>query len=158
MEQGREAPGRHGKRRLREGFARSVIAARTVERGKNPEDGTGGGLATLTHQSGGSAAALATRGTRRRRVRGRKNPRRGGSRAHENASAHSPYGLWGEAEKERGRHRRERTLKRNPTPREALRNLRPGVRLDEKTPEAVETAWGARPKPIRRYSPCTTNL
>jgi hypothetical protein len=46
----------------------------------------------------------------------------------------------------------------NPTPREALRNERPGVRLDEETPEAVETAWGARPKPIRRYSPCTTNL
>jgi len=131
-----------------------VIAARTVERGKNPEDGTGGGLATLTHPNDGSAADRATRGTRRRRVRGRKNPRRGGSRASERFG---PL-RWGEAEKELGRHIRERTLKRNPTPREDLRNSRPGVRLDEETPEAVETAWGARPKPIRRYSPSTTNL
>jgi len=36
-----------------------VIAARTVERGRNPEDGTGEGLATLAHHSDGSAAAAA---------------------------------------------------------------------------------------------------
>jgi len=32
----------------RKGFVRAASAARTVERGKNPEDGTGGGLATST--------------------------------------------------------------------------------------------------------------
>jgi hypothetical protein len=30
-------------------FVRAVCVARTVERGKNPEDGTGEGLATFTH-------------------------------------------------------------------------------------------------------------
>jgi hypothetical protein len=36
-----------------------VIAARTVERGKNPEDGTGKGLATLAHHGDGSAVDAA---------------------------------------------------------------------------------------------------
>jgi hypothetical protein len=31
-----------------QGFVRAACVARTVERGKNPEDGTGGGLATST--------------------------------------------------------------------------------------------------------------
>lgn len=40
----------------REGFVRSATAAGSVERGKNPEDGTGEGVATLAHYRGGSAA------------------------------------------------------------------------------------------------------
>jgi len=33
---------------IRKGLVRAASVARTVERGKNPEDGTGGGLATST--------------------------------------------------------------------------------------------------------------
>jgi len=33
---------------IRKGHVRAACVARTVERGKNPEDGTGGGLATST--------------------------------------------------------------------------------------------------------------
>jgi len=33
---------------FRKGIVRAASAARSVERGKNPEDGTGEGLATLT--------------------------------------------------------------------------------------------------------------
>jgi hypothetical protein len=51
-----------------------VIAARTVERGRNPEDGTGKGLATLAHHGDGSAAAAAKRGTRRSVFEGAGNP------------------------------------------------------------------------------------
>jgi len=47
MKEGREASGRHGGGGLRKGFVRAASAARTVERGKNPEDGTGEGLATF---------------------------------------------------------------------------------------------------------------
>jgi hypothetical protein len=52
MEQGREASGRHGKRWTSQGSERAASAARTVERGKNPEDGTGEGLATLVLRGG----------------------------------------------------------------------------------------------------------
>jgi hypothetical protein len=52
MEQGREASGRHGERRASQGLERAASAARTVEGGKNPEDGTGGGVATLTFRCG----------------------------------------------------------------------------------------------------------
>jgi len=47
MEQGREASGRHGGRRAPRGVRTFRGAARTVERGKNPEDGTGEELALL---------------------------------------------------------------------------------------------------------------
>jgi len=51
MEQGREASGRHGIRRTPEMYILGVrtrrVQARTVERGKNPVDGTGEGLASL---------------------------------------------------------------------------------------------------------------
>jgi len=66
---------------FREGHVRSVNAAGSVERGKNPEDGTGEGLATLAHHHGGSAAGAAKRGTRRSCVQGSRKPTRGGSRA-----------------------------------------------------------------------------
>jgi hypothetical protein len=56
MEQGREASGRHGERRTSQGSERAANAARTVERGKNPEDGTGEGLATLVLPRGESRA------------------------------------------------------------------------------------------------------
>jgi len=54
---------------------RAASAARTVERGKNPEDGTGEGLATFTHLSGTvMGTARATRGTRRRAFEGARTP------------------------------------------------------------------------------------
>jgi len=53
MKQGREASGRHGKRSCSgRGTGRAASEARTVERGKNPEDGTGEGLATFTLRGG----------------------------------------------------------------------------------------------------------
>jgi len=51
MKQGRGASGRHGSRRIPQGSERAANAARTVERGRNPEDGTGEGLATFTHHA-----------------------------------------------------------------------------------------------------------
>jgi hypothetical protein len=76
MEQGREASGRHGKRRASQGLERVASAAITVEGGKNPEDGTGGGVATLTFRDG--LGRCGDRGTRRRCVHGGKNLTRGG--------------------------------------------------------------------------------
>jgi len=64
MEQGREASGRHGGDGSRKGSGRAASEAKTVERGKNPEDGTGEGLATLVHR-GGLRVVAAKRGTRR---------------------------------------------------------------------------------------------
>lgn len=52
--EGREASGRHGERRASQGSVRAANAARSVERGKNPVDGTGEGVATLVHQGGAS--------------------------------------------------------------------------------------------------------
>jgi len=51
--------------------------AGTVERGKNPEDGTDGGLATSVPHGRPQGSAWRTRGTRRSCVRGSKNPTRG---------------------------------------------------------------------------------
>jgi len=56
---------------------RAANVARTVERGKNPEGGTGEGLAILTFRKEPQGTERVTRGTRRRRARGSKNPRRG---------------------------------------------------------------------------------
>lgn len=52
MEQGREASGRHGERRASQGYVRAANAAQSVVRGKNPEDGTGEGLATFVRHGG----------------------------------------------------------------------------------------------------------
>jgi len=73
---------------LRKGFVRAASAARTVERGKNPEDGTGGGLAILTRHGTiftdlRRKEKLDDRSPRGRKghpaynARGSKNPRRG---------------------------------------------------------------------------------
>jgi len=61
MKEGREASGCHGGDGLRKGFARAASTARTVERGKNPEDGTGEGLATLVLGNGAQRPVAATR-------------------------------------------------------------------------------------------------
>jgi len=133
-----------------------VIAARTVERGKNPEDGTGEGLATLAHHGDSSAAAAAKWGTRRRCVRGRKKPRRDGSRARETLLP-TPVGG---AAKGHGRHltRTNSEEEPNSTRGSPGNSTVPGVRHDEEDPRPVRTARGERPKPIRRYSTGTTNL
>jgi hypothetical protein len=115
----------------REGFARSVIAARTVERGKNPEDGTGEGLATLVLRTGGSAALAVKRGTRRSCVRRSKNPTRGGSRAHERLPSVPSTGGGGEGARAA---RTRRTLKRSRTPREALPEPSPGSQARRERP------------------------
>jgi len=58
MEQGREASGHHGERRIRKGSRVPRVTAGTVERGKNPEDGTDGSLATLVHRRGSRAGSV----------------------------------------------------------------------------------------------------
>jgi len=66
---------------LREGSVRAASAARTVERGKNPEDGTGEGVATLTRHGTIFAARRRSlcgrKGHPAYNARGSKNPRRG---------------------------------------------------------------------------------
>jgi len=65
------------------GTIRSAYAARSVERGKNPEDGTGEGSASSRPPHGRLSCRRGVRGTRRSRARGRKKPRRDGSRGPE---------------------------------------------------------------------------
>jgi len=64
--------------------------AGTVERGKNPEDGTDGGLATLVPHGSPRGDAWQEKGTRRSSVRGSKNPRRDETRRLWNDTA--PFG------------------------------------------------------------------
>jgi len=66
---------------FRKGSVRAACAARTVERGKNPEDGTGEGVARLRTTSVIARSPRRTRGTRRKGVRGNRNPMRGGPQA-----------------------------------------------------------------------------
>jgi len=90
------------------------VLAGTVERGKNPEDGTDEGLATLVPRGLPRGGLRRRRGTRRRGVRGSKNPTRG-----------SPAKLWNDTSPFGGAGRRRGTrveadpgtLKRHRTPR-----------------------------------------
>jgi len=59
---------------LREGLARAASAAGSVERGKNPEDGTGGDLAISTLSTRPRGRAGVTRGTRRCCAQGARTP------------------------------------------------------------------------------------
>jgi len=136
---------------------RAASAARTVERGKNPEDGTGEGLAAFTFP-----AAV----PRPSRVDRSWSGRRGGTRRRSATREQEPQerrfpGSTGTARPrqrsrrfpERGQPRRSPALKGKRTPREDL----PGLRLWEcgrtrKTPRPVRTARGERWKPRRRYS------
>jgi len=133
---------------LARGAIRSAFAARTVERGKNPEDGTGEGSASPRPPQRRLSWRGGVGGTRRSCVRGKKKPRRGGSRATRTIRP----ALADVAERERGRQRRDE-LWRGTQPHERIfRNSRPGSQLAEEDPVAVATARGERPKPIRRYS------
>jgi len=88
--------------------------AGTVERGKNPEDGTDEGLATLVPRGLPQGRSRRRRGTRRRGVRGSKNPKRG-----------RPARLWNDTSPSGGACRRRGaraeadpgTLERHRTPR-----------------------------------------
>jgi hypothetical protein len=91
MKEGCEASGRHGERRASQGSVRAANAARSVEGGKNPEDGTGEGVATLVHHGRRKPDAV-QRGTRRSCVRGGKNLRRDGPGS---TSGSSPRRRWG---------------------------------------------------------------
>ena len=53
MKQGREASGRHGERRAPQGVRACRERSQNRREGSNPEDGTGGGLATSTHPAAG---------------------------------------------------------------------------------------------------------
>jgi len=104
---------------LARGAIRSAFAARTVERGKNPEDGTGEGSASPRPPQRRLSWRGGVGGTRRSCVRGKKKPRRGGSRANPNAPARFG-GRGGEGTRAA---KTRRTLERNPTPREDLSEL-----------------------------------
>jgi len=103
MEQGREASGCHGTRRDPRGSRTRREHAESVERGKNPVDGTGEGLASFARLIQVSATAPVAhgslggtqRGTRRSCVRRGKNPRRGGP-GFQNGSARACAGLAGD--------------------------------------------------------------
>jgi hypothetical protein len=141
MKQGREASGRHGSRRIPQGSERAANAARTVERGKNPEDGTGEGLATLAYHDGGASFRRGTKvapgvkvlsgartpgeadpvPTDRGRPRKRASMRTGG-----------------------GQSRRGRALKRSRTSREGLADVHARRSVSpRKTPEPLERQGGS---------------
>jgi len=69
--------GGHGERRGPRGSRASREPAETVERGKNPEDGADGRVATPVLRGRPKGSLRRRRGTRRKGVRGSKNPRRG---------------------------------------------------------------------------------
>jgi len=127
---------------LARGAIRSAFAAGTVERGKNPEDGTVEGSASLRPPQRRLSCRCGVRGTRRSCVRGRKKPTRGGSRAtrtHRPASADV-------AVREHGRQRRD-VLCRGTKPHERIfRNSRPGSQLDEEYPAAGRNGEGGAPE------------
>jgi len=81
-----------------------VIAARTVERGKNPEDGTDEGLATLVLRTGGSAAVAVKWAPGVVVSAGARNPREADPELTNAFLVPSTEA----AEKERGRQRRDR--------------------------------------------------
>jgi len=90
--------------------------AKTVERGKNPEDGTGEGLATFVLPDG-LTAAWARRGTRRSGVsRGARTP----GETDPWSRNDSPRASGLDRRRESGRIRRGRALKTSRTPREDL--------------------------------------
>jgi len=118
-----------------------VNAAESVERGKNPEDGTGEGLAILVHHHGGSAAGAAKRGTRRRRVHLEKETQERRIPRPPNDSARSGG--------RNGQGARAATTRTNSVvepnfTRGSPGTLVPGVRLDEEYPEADPNGEGGR--------------
>jgi len=165
--QGRERHGRrprsvggHGERRGPKGLARSKdrkirrVLAETVERGKNPEDGTDEGLAILVPHVRPRGSAWWRRGTRRSCVRGSKNPRRG-----EPAGSGTTRLLLGGAAPAKGRAggSEARGALERTEPQKVDRGtsvLRQGTTRN--TPRSSRTTWGERRKPIKRYSPGTT--
>jgi len=123
---------------------RAASAARTVERGKNPEDGTGGGLATLTLPAPASRPGWVERGTRRSCAQGSKNSTRGDPEL----GRHAVVAQATITGPKRGQPRRSSALKGTRTPREDL----PGLWFREsgrtgKTPRPSRTARGERWKP-----------
>jgi len=135
------------------GAIRSVLAARTVERGKNPEDGTGEGSASPRPPQRRLSCRRGVRGTRRSCVRGRNKPRRGGSRATRTLRPASAD----VAVRERGRQRRDELCRGIKPPRGSPGTHVPEVSSTRKTPWPARTARGERPKPIRRYSASTSS-
>jgi len=127
---------------LARGAIRSAFAARTVERGKNPEDGTGEGSASPRPPQRRLSCRGGVGGTRRSCVRGRKKPTRGGSRATRTLRSASAD----VAEREHGRQRRDE-LCRGTEPHERIfRNSRPGSQLDEEYPAAGPNGEGGAPE------------
>jgi hypothetical protein len=130
---------------IRKGRVRAASAARTVERGKNPEDGTGEGVASLhlpccdrpvsrpCERGGCDTVAPGVHV-----LEGSKNPRRGDSRARLDGEAAQAVATI----PERGQPRRSSALKGKRTPRESLPGLGPGVRLQGEHPEAVSNGVG----------------
>jgi hypothetical protein len=124
------------------GAIRSAFAARTVERGKNPEDGTGEGSASPRPPQRRLSCRCGARGTRGSCVRGRNKPRRGGSRATRTIRPASAD----VAVREHGRQRRDE-LCRGTEPHERISwNSRPGSQLDEEYPAAVPNGEGGAPE------------
>jgi len=139
---------------LRKECVRAANVARTVERGRNAEDGTGEGLAILTFRKEPQGTERVTRGTRRRRARGSKNPRRGNTELLDVSIARA-----GGTKLALGQPRRGSTLKGKGTPGEDL----PGPWFWKsgrswKTPRLYRTARGERLKPQGRYAADTKNL
>jgi hypothetical protein len=133
----------------------SRVLAGTVERGKNPEDGTDEGLAILVPHGRPQGRSCRRRGTRRSCVRGSKNLTRGRP-ANPDESRFLLEGA-GPAERTRRAEATLTALWRGPNPTREDRRihvLRP--RSDEEHPEVVKATWGERRKPIKRYSPGTT--
>jgi hypothetical protein len=118
---------------------RAASAARTVERGKNPEDGTGGGLATLTFPAAaarpwwGETGHPASLRSREQEPQERRNPGSPGVTAAQ-ADAATPEARAAET---RSGSEREANSRRGSSGTSVT-----GVRLVEEHPEAVSKRRG----------------
>jgi len=153
MKEGREASGATANGGVERPRTSRVLAG-TVERGKNPEDGTDGSLATPVPHGRPKGSAWWRRGTRRRTCPWEQEPQERRTRRH--------LERLGSFLKGTGRRRGERAeakpehSEEAPNPTRADRGtLVPRQGPTRKTPRSSRTTRGERRKPIKRYSPDT---
>jgi hypothetical protein len=147
--------GAHGDGEPRKGFVRAASAAKTVERGKNPEDGTGEGLATFTHSVEAARSRRSDKGHPASTCSREREPQERRSRAWTDAEVAQAIA----ARPEHGQPRRGPALKGKRTPGEDLPGpWSRGSGRKGKTPRPSRTARGERAKPRARYSGGTTKL
>jgi hypothetical protein len=124
---------------LRKGLVRAASTARTVERGKNPEDGTGRRFGDL-RSVGAARAVTVKKGHPASRRSWEQEPRRGRPPIGRTVSTRSRGA--GRGRTGGGGHEAAQAPKESRTPREERRGLGSAARPTRKTPRPVERRRG----------------